>query len=290
MTKARAAAAALLLCAGALCAASPASAAPSPNKVTVRTASIPVDGQLGASARASAICPQRMVAISAGWQTLGPAGSALQVYESMRQGKRGWGVEARVVSPSPGGESQRLITKVACQDIRPPKGVSARVVVPMGGGVPGVRQGVAVCPRGLTALSGGFSATTVPADASLTGSFRVGGRKWQLEAISPAGSPATSAFLRTLVYCIRGKGQGVRAAIRQLTVNGSVSGSMNTPRCPYLAGSAGFRLVTDGLLDPGERLVATALNFAGQSRAGLGFRIDGDETVTNRLFAYCVRR
>lgn len=291
-TPIRRTAAALALGALALTVAAPATdAAPSPNKVRERTSHAFLDGPAGTTARAVAVCPKGMSAISGTWRTTNFGGGALSVTESMRLGPRAWSVEAVVVAPASPEFKHKLVAFAACQRRRAPKAVSNRQVVPVGGGVGHFRQGHADCPKGLTALSGGFSAD-LPQSGSVTGSYRSSGDSWLVEILTPADDPAGQVPLRTTAYCIKGKGQGVRTVEQRVSVASTdATEGVEGPDCPYLAGSVGFRALTDEQrIEPGERVLIPHLYYASFRHAGGYVRAAGTMSLTFKVFAYCVRR
>lgn len=252
---------------------------------------------------ASAVCEPGATAVSSGFESpdFSLKTDSAVVRIGVKQGRR----RVKVRAHNFGEDRGRLIAYVYCRGgIEAPVKRSARTIVAPGR----AKSIVAVCPRGMTAISGGFSTGAFNQRAGprvLTlSSKRLGTRRWQVQAIYLPEDDATySGPLRPgklVAYANCAREVALAKVAKRVNVpaqtrdgEGSQTRSFRV-RCPR-----GSRAVSGGF-DGNLTLRGNEGNAAGavtsmRSRDGRGWRtaaISVSERTASKMtaFVYCLTR
>jgi hypothetical protein len=247
-------------------------------KLKTARSTVTVPGIQLESGSATAKCPKGSRAVSGGW-TSDPLNADLQIFESLRVGKRKWQVTA--TQPTNNAVDTELTALAYCDTSAPRiKAVRASATVPAFG----LETVEAKCPRGSKATAGGMLTETDFADNDfgiVVASQRTGKRAWSTTVGSQSGTPQMTA----IAYCTRGVGKlGAKQGSEAIPDAFEVA-TAETGKCKkkLKARAGGFEI--EATEDDSEYLVAES------RRAGRRWVVSAHEVSAANAplnaFAYC---
>lgn len=232
-----AAVAALLFTAAPDGAAKSAPAQPS-GPVNAAQTTVKVNGNGGTTGTATATCPKGQVPIGGGFNSPGSVRqSFITVYSSTRSGKRGWTVSGVIngfVTPPATQFKLNLTAYAYCRVGAPLKSQTKTVSLPLIQNNFAFVTATAKCPKGTSALSGGFQIPTP--NNSTAGwvhqSSRQSARSWSASVSAATTNSTPSLQMTTIAYCQPGTTLG---ATKKVTVPAPLSDTVQgtiTPNAP----------------------------------------------------------
>jgi hypothetical protein len=263
--------------------------------VSAAQQTVQVNGPAGTTGTATATCPKGTQVLSGGWNQIGGTNaSAIEVYQSVRSGKRAWRVSGIMVGSAPAPKIT-LIGYAYCRAQAPLVQRSVTTPIPL---INNDFNGATVttkCPKGMAVVSGGFS---IPQPTTTTAGFvhqssRQSGRVWSATASIATVDGTPSQSLTAVAYCSR----TTVYSLRKNTVPGPPTTtatfpvSVNSPKCKPMA-SGGFRAPSTFTGNTATSLVPIItenrrLGKSGPWRAGTIYPGTATDTTTLTSSGYC---
>jgi hypothetical protein len=233
--------------------------------VNAAQTTVKVNGNGGTTGTATATCPKGQTPIAGGWNSPGSVRqSFITVYASTRSGKRSWTVSGVIngfVTPPATQWKLNLTAYAYCRVGAPLKSQTKVVSLPLIQNNTAFVTATAKCPKGTSALSGGF---LIPAPNTNTAgwvhqSSRQSARSWSASVSAATANSQPSLSMTTIAYCAPGTTPGTAKkttvpAPPSDTVQGTITPNApptvaKSPKCPNMVGG-GFRApsVTTGTL------------------------------------------